>query len=217
MAISLSSLLDARRTALVLVEVQSGVIGKDAPWPQLSEAAAKVDLVGNAARLAKAFRAAGAPVIHCTAEGLPGRFGANANARLFGNARKRHQERPAGHDKPVPEVWADGDVLLPRYHGTSPMTGSALDTVMRNEGITTVVLCGVSLCYAMLNTTFDAVNRGYQVILPRDAAAGFPEAYAEQVLENTLSMLATVTTTEALLEAWSGVTSPQPALSGAPA
>jgi nicotinamidase-related amidase len=64
------------------------------------------------------------------------------------------------------------------------------------------VLSGVSLCFAVLNTTFDAVNRSYQVIIPRDAAAGFPEVYAEQVLTNTLSMLATITTTDELLAAW---------------
>ena len=36
--------------------------------PALAEAAAAVDLVGNCARLARAARAAGVPVFHCTAE-----------------------------------------------------------------------------------------------------------------------------------------------------
>jgi nicotinamidase-related amidase len=203
MAISLESLLPSGRVAFMMCEVQPGVIGEAAPWPALSEAAARVGLIPNAARIAQAARDRGAPVIHCTAEGLPGRFGANSNARLFGNARKRGGALPVrGSDKPVPEVWRDGDILLPRFHGTSPMTGGPLDSVLRNHGITTLVLSGVSLCFAVLNTTFDAVNRSYQVIIPRDAAAGFPEVYAEQVLTNTLSMLATITTTDELLAAW---------------
>ncbi|HEY3695893.1 cysteine hydrolase [Phenylobacterium sp.] len=203
MAITLESLLQPGRVAFVMCEVQPGVIGEAAPWPALTEAAAKVGLIPNAARIAQAARDRAAPVVHCTAERLPGQFGANANARLFGNARKRGAavvER--GSSMPVPEVWRDGDIHLPRFHGTSPMTGGPLDSLLRNQGVTTVVLSGVSLCFAVLNTTFDAVNRSYQVIIPRDAAAGFPEAYAEQVLANTLSMLATITTTDELLAAW---------------
>src|SRR4051812_6944884 len=103
MAISLESLLVPGKVAFVLCEVQPGVIGDAAPWPALSEAAAKVNLIGNAARIAEAARRREAPVIHCTAEGLPGRFGANTNARLFGNARKRggSETRAPGGDKPV--------------------------------------------------------------------------------------------------------------------
>jgi nicotinamidase-related amidase len=203
MAISLESLLPSGRVAFMMCEVQPGVIGEAAPWPALSEAAARVGLIPNAARIAQAARDRGAPVIHCTAEGLPGRFGANTNTRLSGNARKRGAALPVrGSSAPVPEVWRDGDILLPRYHGTSPMTGGPLDSVLRNHGITTLVLSGVSLCFAILNTTFDAANRSYQVIIPRDAAAGFPEDYAEQVVANTLSMLATMTTTDELIAAW---------------
>jgi nicotinamidase-related amidase len=201
--ISLESLLTPGHVAFVLCEVQENVIGETGPWPPLVEAAKAVDLAGNAARIAEAARARGAPVVHCTANGLPGRFGSSRNARLFGNARKRTTDGPPrGSDKPLASVWRDGDIVLPRFHGVSPMTGTPLDSVLRNEGVTTLVLSGVSLCFAVLNLTMDAVNRSYQVIIPRDAAAGFPQDYAQQVLANTLSMLATVTTTDELLAAW---------------
>ena len=49
----------------------------------------------------------------------------------------------------------------------------------------------------------DAVNRGYQVVLPRDAVAGVPEEYANAVIDTTLVLLATVTTTDAVLACWS--------------
>jgi nicotinamidase-related amidase len=204
MAFSIEPLLQPGKVAFVLCEVQPGVIGPDGPWRPLVEAVEKVGLIANAARIAEAARARGAPVIHCTAAGLAGGFGQNRNTRLSGNARKRRagEAGDANARNPFPEVWRDGDILLPRFFGTSPMTGSPLDSVLRNEGVTTLIISGVSLCFAMLNLTFDAANRAYQVIIPRDAAAGFPEAYAADVLENTLSMLATVTTTDALIEAW---------------
>jgi nicotinamidase-related amidase len=202
MAIKLDTLLTPGRVAFVLCEVQAGVIGPKAPWAALTQAAEKVDLVGHAARIAAAARERAAPVIHCTAEFLPGRFGSNTNARLFGSARKRPESSAASFEKPMPEVWAETDFLLPRYHGTSPMTGTQLDSVLRNQGINTIILAGVSLSFAILNTTFDAVNRAYQVIIPRDATAGFPEEYVEQVVTHTLAMLATITTTDELLRAW---------------
>jgi nicotinamidase-related amidase len=202
MPIRLEDLLVPRKTALVLCEVQENVIGATAPWPALSEAAAKVNLIANAARIADAARKRGAPVIHCTASFLPDRFGASSNARLFGSAKKQPGGVKVGEDAPSPGVFREGDLVLPRYQGVSPMHGTPLDTILRNEGITTLVLSGVSLSFAMINLTMDAVNRAYQVVIPRDAAAGFPEDYAEAVLANTLNMLATLTTTDALLAAW---------------
>ena len=42
----------------------------------------------------------------------------------------------------------------------------------------------------------DAVNAGYRVVLPRDAVAGIPAEYGDAVIDNTLSLLATITTTD---------------------
>jgi len=40
------------------------------------------------------------------------------------------------------------------------------------------------------------------VVVPRDACAGVPLGYEDQVIEHTIKMLASVTTTERLVEAW---------------
>jgi len=77
-----------------------------------------------------------------------------------------------------------------------------LDQVLRNEGITTVVVAGVSLAFGVLSTSIDVVDRGYQLVIARDSVAGFPEEYAKAVLDNTLMMLGTLTTTDAVVEAW---------------
>ena len=67
------------------------------------------------------------------------------------------------------------------------------------------IICGVSVNVAITNLVFDAVNAGYQVIVPRDAVAGLPPAYVESVFEHTLSVLATVTTTTDLIAVWDGL------------
>ena len=50
--------------------------------------------------------------------------------------------------------------------------------------------------------SFDAVNRSYQVVIPRDAISGTPIEYTEQVLQHTLGYIATPTTTADLVTAW---------------
>ena len=75
--------------------------------------------------------------------------------------------------------------------------------MLRNLGVTTIVPTGVSVNIAITNLVMDAVNLGYDVVLPRDAVAGLPQDYADAMIDNTLALLATVVTTADLLEAWS--------------
>ena len=82
------------------------------------------------------------------------------------------------------------------------MTGTDLDSVLRNLGIKTIVGVGVSVNIAIPNFVMDAVNRGYQFVLPRDAVSGYPREYAASVIDNSLALLATVTTTAAVVAAW---------------
>ena len=203
---ALDELLPVGRTALVLQEIQNGVIGAGSAFPALAEAAAAVGVVGNAMRLADAARALGVPVVHATAENLPGGFGANRNARLFAGALKAGAANAQGTSsvRPVSEVYAAGDLVLPRYHGLSPMADGQLDALLRNAGITSILVAGVSLNIAIPNLVFDAVNRSYRVALATDAVAGTPVEYGAQVIEHCLRLIATPTTTDAVLKAWRG-------------
>src|SRR5690606_10936612 len=105
----------------------------------------------------------------------------------------------------VPQLGPEpDDLVLTRLHGLNPMAGTDLDPVLRNLGIRTVVVTGVSVNIAVTNLVMDAVNHGYQVVLPRDAVCGIPAEYADAVIDNTLSLLATVTTVDDLVAAWKG-------------
>ena len=201
---TIDELFTRSRVALVLQEIQNGIVGDAATFPALAEAAAAVGVIPNAVRLARAARMAGAPVIHATADSLPGAFGANQNARLFAAARRDGAENARRSDSvlPVAELDADGDLILPRYHGLSPMTGTPLDSLLRNAGVTTIVVAGVSLNVAIPNLVFDAVNRSYQVVVVTDAVAGIPLEYGASVLEHSLALLATLATTDDVVAAW---------------
>ena len=198
-------LVAPEHTALVLQEVQNGVVGSPSALPALADAAAAVDLIGNCARLARAAREIGVTVLHCTAETRDDGRGGNTNARLFAGVKKSPVRlSPGSAAVQVPdEIGVDArDLVLARYHGVGPMTGTQLDSILRNLGVTTIVGVGVSVNIGMTNLAFDAVNRGYQIVMPRDAIAGVPAEYAQAVIDNTLNLVATITTTADVLAAW---------------
>jgi nicotinamidase-related amidase len=205
MALDLAALVDPGHTAVVTQECQKGVLGEVAPFPQLVEAA-RAEAIPNGARLLKAARAADVAVIHAIAARRPDGLGYNTNARLFGAVRKSGVVLELG--TPMTQVIDEfdpqtSDIESVRMHGIGPMWATDLDPILRNLGIRTVVAIGVSVNVGITNLVMDAVNAGYQVVLPRDAVAGVPKEYADAVIDNTLSLLATVTTSDDVIGAWS--------------
>ena len=63
----------------------------------------------------------------------------------------------------------------------------------------TVVATGVSVNLGVFGMALTALDLGYQVVIPTDAVAGVPREYADAVLEHSLSLIATLTTTDELL------------------
>jgi nicotinamidase-related amidase len=64
------------------------------------------------------------------------------------------------------------------------------------------VATGVSVNIGVFGMVLSAVDLGYQVVLPRDGVAGVPADYAETVIDQALSLLSTVVTSEDLLAVW---------------
>jgi nicotinamidase-related amidase len=204
MPLDLPALLDPAHTAIVTSEVQNGVVGERSALPALARAAAE-ELLPNLARLLPVARAAGVQVVHCTAYRRADGKGANTNARLFLGVRKSPVQLLPG--TPEVEVMAElgpaaEDLVLTRTHGLNPMAGTDLDPVLRNLGVRTLVVTGVSVNVAIPNLVMDAVNLGYDVVLPRDAVCGIPREYADAVIDNTIALLATLVTTDDLVRTW---------------
>jgi nicotinamidase-related amidase len=200
----LRRLVEPSSTALLVQELQNGVVGPASSLPALAEAVREANVLQAASAVTRAARAVGVPVIHCTAESQPDGFGANRNARIFAAARRRGLEnRPASDAvQPVADVFAKNDYVLPRFHGLSPLTGTHLDSLLRNHGTQSLVVIGVSINLAVTNLVMDAVNRSYQVVLVSDAVVGVPVEYGREVVQHTLGLISTVVTSGQLEEAW---------------
>ncbi|WP_328454786.1 cysteine hydrolase [Streptomyces sp. NBC_00386] len=198
----LSELLDPAGTVLLTVECQQGVVGPDSALPELAQEARSSGALGRIARLVGAAHESGVQVIHAVAERRPDGRGANRNARLFRAAERLPVRQLTGTTAvriaPPVEV-AEEDFVVRRLHGLSPISGTDVDPLLRNLGCRTLVVTGVSANIAVPNAVFDAVNRGYTVVVPADAIAGVPSEYTPAMVRNTLALVATITTTDEVL------------------
>ena len=198
----LAGLIEAGGVAVVTQELQGAVVGPNAGLAALAEEARR-DALPNIARLLPVARSAEVPVVHCLVQRRPDGLGSNHNARLFAGGARGVDITPGSDGAALlPEFGPEpADLVLRRWHGLGPMGGTDLDAILRNLGVRTIIAVGVSLNVAILNLVMDAVNKGYQVVLPRDAVAGIPREYGEAIIDNTLALLATVTTTDDLITA----------------
>ncbi|MFD9411837.1 cysteine hydrolase [Streptomyces sp. NPDC059989] len=201
--------LDPATTALLTVECQNGVVGEESALPELAKEARDSGMLDRVAALVDAARGAGVQVLHAVAERRPDGLGANLNARLFRAAGRLPVRQLTGSravEVAAPVTVAEQDLVVRRLHGLSPMAGTDLDALLRNLGIRTLVVTGVSSNIAIPNTVFDAVNLGYEVVVPADAIAGVPASCTAEVIRNSLALVASITTAEALLMQWDPAT-----------
>ena len=155
--------------------------------------------------MCRAARRAGARVVHCTAVTRPDEAGRLNNSRILKATAKGAHVFEIG--TPGAEVMpqlepSPSDVEMPRLHGLTPFTGTSLDRVLRNMGIDTVIAVGNSVNIGVLGLVLSAVDLGYQVVVPRDAVAAVPAEYGEMVLAHTISLLATVVSSDDLVATW---------------
>jgi biuret amidohydrolase len=188
--------------AVLTNECQRGAIGDLALWPPLVEAASP--MIPSLARLIGAARDSEIPVLHCFAVRRADLRGASVNAPLFEVANRAGGLR-AG--TPAVELVSElgpapTDLVFPKTHGVGSLRSTGVDAALRNLRVDEIVLTGVSVNVAIQALAFEAVNLGYRVTIPRDAVAGVPPSYADEVMKNTLSLVATLTTVDELLARW---------------
>ena len=207
MAVDLTELLTPATTAVLTMELQRGVVGDRGAIPALQAEVARRGVIAQAARVVTAARAAGARVVHCTAEFRADRAGSSDNAPLLRALARGAPNLVIGTDATalVPEVGpAPSDVVLARRHGLTPFPGTDLDQTLRNLGVGTVVATGVSVNIGIAGLVMVAVDLGYRCAVVTDAVAGVPADYAEAVLQHTLAPLATLVTADQVCAVWAG-------------
>jgi nicotinamidase-related amidase len=205
--VDLDALVQPGHTAVLTMEMQRGVVGDLSVIPELAVAVAESGMVDRIAGLIGAARGAGVRVVHCTAEFREDRAGSAANSPLLTAMLRRPSHLVAGSDAVavLPELGPEpSDLVSPRAHGLSPFTGTSLDITLRNLGVRTVVPTGASVNLGIIGLAIEAVNLGYQVVLPTDCVTGVPSSYADDVVRYSLSLLATCTTAAEVARSWAG-------------
>jgi nicotinamidase-related amidase len=186
------------------MELQRGVMGDLASFPELAAAAEERQLIPNAARLLKACRIHNIPVIHCAAEFRADRAGTVVNTPLHTALLRRPEHLLEGTTATelVPGLGAEvTDYVSARRHGVAPFTGTPLHETLQGLGVRVLIVTGVSINLGVLGLCIEAVNLGYQCVVATDAVAGVPLAYADEVLHNSVGLVAALHTVDEIVTA----------------
>jgi len=186
--------LDRTKTALVIIDLQKGIVALGRTLaPHSSET-----VIGNAARLAEAFRRHGMPVFLVHVAAAP-------HERLNVVADDPGW-RPSGPPSPdasefVPELTPrEGDVPITKKQWGA-FYGTDLELHLRRRGMTTIVLCGVSTNYGVESTARFAYEYGFQQVFVEDAmSSGSAEMHLAAV-NFVLKRIGRVRTTDEILAA----------------
>lgn len=154
--------LDPKKTALVLIDLQQGVLG------YAKEPRSGADVLATSAALAHRFRAANAPVVLV-------RVGWSAD---FGDALKQPVDQPSVvPPSGLPANWWDFPVELAVHerdiritkHQWNAFFGTELDLQLRRRGVDTIVLGGIATNIGVESTARAAYELGYSLVLVEDA------------------------------------------------
>ncbi|MFC4499879.1 MULTISPECIES: isochorismatase family protein [Streptomyces] len=180
------------KTALVLIDLQAGTLAAPTKPHQAA------DVVARAAELAKAFRAAGAPVVLVRmatapdgADAAPGRSEA---ARLAGGRSRPYDLGPIAD----PLTGHDTDILVTKrtwgaFHATD------LDLQLRRRGVTQIVLAGIATSLGVESTARAAHEHGYHVTFAVDAMTDINEEAHDHRVSYLFPLIGEPGTTEEIL------------------
>ena len=178
--------LDPRTTALVMIDLQNGILGR-----KLAPISAG-ELVARGKALAEKFRAEGAPVVLV-----------NAAPKLDGPERQVDEPTalpktlPAGFGDLAPGLAKPGDILITKSTwGAFFMT--ALDSELKTRGVRTIVLGGVATHIGVEATARQAWELGYELVIVRDATTSMGAEPHEGTMRHIFPRIARVTDGDAL-------------------
>ena len=182
--------LDPATTALVVIDLQRGVVARNC-MPHAS-----ADVVANAAKLLGRFREQGSLVVLVHVG-----FSSDDRDRLKPPADEAAPPRAAmaaDFAELVPELErAPSDVVVTKRQWGA-FYGTELDLQLRRRAIKTLVLAGISTNFGVESTARDAWERGYELIFVEDAMSGLSPGAHEFAVKTIFPRIGRVMTTEAL-------------------
>jgi nicotinamidase-related amidase len=170
--------------ALVVIDLQKGILGMPTAHPL-------TEVIGRTAALARAFRERSLPVVLVNVAGAaPGRT----------DTARPKMSLPDGWTELVPELEAQaGDHLITKQRwGAFP--GTSLDEVLRQRGVTQIVLTGVATSIGVESTARGAYDLGYNVALVLDAMTDRDETAHRHSIDKIFPRLGECDITENVLK-----------------
>ncbi|HEY5227714.1 MAG TPA: hydrolase [Opitutaceae bacterium] len=187
--------IDPLKTALVLIDLQQGVVGR----PCAPHTAAEV--VKNASRLAEKFRSAGATVALVCVAFQPD-FKDFLSLPCDTPAPFNPASLPANWAEYVPEVGPKaGDILITKRQWGA-FYGTELDLQLRRRGVRTIVIGGISTNIGVESTARNAYELGYAQVFVEDAMASQSAEAHHFAVKNIFGRIGNVRTTEEVLAAF---------------
>jgi nicotinamidase-related amidase len=198
--------LPVDRAALCLVEMQNDIvhesnIGERGLGGVLAKQVEKRGIIAKLVALTAAARARGVPVLYINFCGKPGFPRPNTRLHRVSGSKPRLVEGTWGvevHEALTPEPQ---DFVLERTVGVDGSYGTQLYPVLRQLGRSTMLMTGVSTNLAVEGIVRASVNRGFDMVVIEDCCASYPDEWHRFSIDNIMPLLATVTTSDAVLAA----------------
>lgn len=193
-----------RRPAVVVSETQRGIVDPEfTDLPGLAENVASRQVLERIGELVSAAREHGVPVLWSLIEPRSDRVGTTRNSPLSAMVARSNLVAGTRTTELAGDLEVDPrDVVITRKHGLTPFHGTDLDPILRALDVTTVVLAGVSTDVALTGGAIEAVNRGYQVVVPADCTAGSSEEAHSRHLADFFALMGAVTDSAAVTAAF---------------
>jgi nicotinamidase-related amidase len=180
--------LDAKKTALVVIDLQNFIVGMKPHAPYTAD-----QVVENAAKLAKKFTEKDAFVVFVRVSFSPD---GKDNFRPRTDAPPRTAQFPEGWDVLVPELQAFHDAHIVTKKQMGAFYGTDLDLQLRRRGIDTVVLCGISTIYGVDTTAREAFSHGYHGVYIEDAMTCSAKEHQDFVCKNIFPLMGKIRKTD---------------------
>lgn len=185
--------LDAKSTALVLIDLQQGIVSRT------TSPHAAADVIARGSKLAERFRSLGATVVlvHVSFSS----DGKDRPPQLVDAPMPAPKDMPANWAELVPELRIQpGDIKILK-HQWGAFYGTELDLQLRRRGVQTIVIGGISTNFGVESTARDAWERNYAVIFVEDAMASMAADAHQFAITNIFPRLGRVRSTGQVLAA----------------